>query len=139
HTQHEILPLIQISDFAGALGLSFLIVLFNAWLVELRTRPLFDPAARSRLAAPQFKRLVFVGALFVLVAMYGEFRILTAQFHDGPKLALIQSDIEQGRKKPSEAEAILATYKSLIERVLRGSNQPDLIVWPETSFPYPYV
>src|SRR4051794_18410018 len=40
HTQHRILPMIQIADIAGALGLSLLIAFVNAWLVDLQTLPL---------------------------------------------------------------------------------------------------
>ncbi len=39
HTQHRTLPLIQIADTTGALGVSVLIALVNAWLVDLRTLP----------------------------------------------------------------------------------------------------
>ena len=48
HTQHRLLPMIQIADLAGALGLSFLIALVNAWLVDLRTLPLLRPTPRGR-------------------------------------------------------------------------------------------
>ncbi len=41
HSQYQLVYLTQIADFSGALGLSFLIALVNAFWVDLLTLPLF--------------------------------------------------------------------------------------------------
>src|SRR5947209_18606600 len=42
HTQHALLPLIQVADLGGAYAVSFLVAAVNAWLFELAsTRPWF--------------------------------------------------------------------------------------------------
>ncbi|WP_406693428.1 apolipoprotein N-acyltransferase [Singulisphaera sp. Ch08] len=140
HSQHRVLPLIQIADTTGALGVSILIALVNAWLVDLRTLPLLQSTPRGdRLARPQLVRASIVLGLLAVTAGYGTFRITTARFQDGPRLALLQSNLEQSRKAPSNHEQILLTYKSLVERALRENKRLDLIVWPETSYPLPFV
>ena len=66
HSQHAILPVIQIADFAGSLGVSMVIVAVNAWIVDLLSLPLLCPGtARPRLTNAQVRRLVAV-ACFVL-------------------------------------------------------------------------
>jgi len=140
HTQHRILPLIQIADTTGALGVSFLVALVNAWIVDLRTLPLVEPTPTGpRPARPQIVRaLIVVGALGA-TAGYGSLRLATAQFQDGPRLALLQSDLLQSRKDPSNAEQLEQLYRSLVQRAVRSEPKPDLIVWPETSYPWPFV
>ena len=80
HSQHGVLPLIQIADFAGALGLSFLIAMVNAWWVDLLTLPLLRPTpAGPRLDPAQAVRLGGAGVLLAATLGYGAFRL-----GDGP-------------------------------------------------------
>ncbi|AGA30634.1 apolipoprotein N-acyltransferase [Singulisphaera acidiphila] len=140
HSQHRALPLIQIADTTGALGVSVLIALVNAWLVDLRTVPLLQLTPRgNRLARPQLVRAAIVLGALTATAGYGTFRIATARFHDGPRLALLQSNMEQSRKILGDRDQILLTYRALVERALRDNKQLDLIVWPETAYPFPFV
>ncbi|SIO14183.1 apolipoprotein N-acyltransferase [Singulisphaera sp. GP187] len=140
HTQHRALPLIQIADMTGALGVSVLIALVNAWLVDLRTVPLLESTPRGdRLARPQLVRALIVLGALGATAGYGTFRIATARFQDGPRLALLQSNLEQSRKTSGDPYQILETYRTLVERALRENKRLDLIVWPETAYPLPYV
>ncbi len=43
HSQYRYLHVIQIADITGSLGVSLLIAMVNAWLVELVTTPLLRP------------------------------------------------------------------------------------------------
>jgi apolipoprotein N-acyltransferase len=70
---------------------------------------------------------------------YGAIRVSTAAFRDGPKLALLQSNIEQRHKVKGDPAAIKTKLVGLVERALAGSDRPDLIVWPETAYPYRYI
>jgi len=140
HTQHQILPIIQIADITGALGISFLVALVNACVADLWASPLFETNSdRPRIRRSQLIRAGVVAALLVATVGYGYFRIATARFHDGPRLALMQSNLEQRLKMSDSSAYILSVYQSLVERCLRSSPTPDLIVWPETAYPYPYV
>jgi apolipoprotein N-acyltransferase len=140
HSQYLYAPLIQIADVAGALGLSFLVAMANACWVDLLTQPLFQRAERGpRLARPQLVRLSVLALGLAGTLGYGFYRISTAHFRPGPKLALVQSNLKQIYKGSLEAEEIVGIYKGLIDQVNRAPERPDLIVWPETSYPYGFV
>jgi apolipoprotein N-acyltransferase len=137
HSQYRNLAVIQVCDLAGAWGLSLVMATVNAWWVEVATLPLLRPAPHGpRLARGQALRL---GAVAVLVAGtlgYGLARLRTAHFREGPKVALLQSNIQQELKMGSDAETIMKVYNDLIATALARGPKPDLIVWPETSYPY---
>jgi apolipoprotein N-acyltransferase len=141
HAQHAVLPVIQIADLTGALGVSWLIALVNAWWVDLLTLPLFRPTSKGpRLARPQVARLAAVAGLVVATLGYGSLRLGTSSFRDGPRLALLQSNLEQRIKMTTEPRVFHeneALFRRLTERAARQSPPPDLIVWPETAYPYP--
>jgi len=143
HSQFRRLYVIQIADFASSLGVSLLIAIVNAWLVDLLTLPLFRSSKPGkRLSRRQYVRLCAVTILVGTTLCYGAIRVSTAQFHDGPKLALLQSNIEQRRKEKKdkgEGDRIIAEFAGLIELALARAELPDLIVWPETSYPYGFI
>ncbi len=51
----------------------------------------------------------------------------------------MQSNIEQKHKTKGRPLAILAEFAGLIETALSRNELPDLIVWPETSYPYGFI
>jgi apolipoprotein N-acyltransferase len=161
HTQHDFLGVIQIADIAGAYGVTFLVVLVNALLAE--TLLLFTglrafvigravPARYSRNAV-----LLQAGvavALLLGVRGYGAYRLGQNHFTDGPRLALLQGNLDQRiRNNPSRAFDATQHYVDLCEvvvaesrKVVRGAvgggvawacgwSPVDLMVWPETSYP----
>jgi len=137
HSQHQVLPVIQIADFSGALGISWLIATVNAWCTDLFTLPLFQPTPQGpRLTPAQVRRLGAVALLVAGTLGYGAVRLSTARFRPGPRVALLQSSIAQSIKMGHREADIEAVYKRLIERALSKEPRPDLIVWPETSYPY---
>ncbi|WP_337176486.1 apolipoprotein N-acyltransferase [Paludisphaera sp.] len=137
HSQYRVLPLIQIADFAGALGVSFLIATVNAWIVDLLTLPaLYRAAAGTRLRPRQAVRLWYVLILILGTLAYGAFRLRTANFTEGPRLALLQTNFEQRYKSGADPAAILARVEALAIKAASREPKPDLIVWPETSYPY---
>ncbi|HEV3164290.1 MAG TPA: apolipoprotein N-acyltransferase [Isosphaeraceae bacterium] len=140
HSQYLYLHLIQIADVAGALGLSFLVAMANACWVDLLTRPLFRPSPKGpRLARPQIVRLATLAVGVIVTVGYGTYRLKTAAFRPGPRLALLQSNIKQEYKNHPDEERIVATYQGLIASALRQTERPDLIVWPETAYPHGFV
>jgi apolipoprotein N-acyltransferase len=149
HTQHAFLAIIQPSDLAGAYAVTFLVAAVNAWVFELlcnsdrfrRLLSLPEDAARS-----QGRKLVgqaaVVGLLFVGSLGYGLWRLSQDHFEMGPRLALIQGNLDQRIRNdasdPSKSEQaaghMLTHFWDLSEQAAK--DKPDLIVWPETSFPY---
>ena len=97
HSQFRQLYLIQIADLTGSLGISLLIAICNALVVDLLTLPLLQVTKTgTRLARRQHIRLCLVTIFLGSALCYGAVRVSTAAFRDGPKLALLQSNIEQG-------------------------------------------
>lgn len=140
HTQYRHLPLIQIADVSGSLGLSLLMAAASAFVVDAMTLPLF----RSTPRGPRLTRgmAIRVGTLAVALAAtvgYGLFRVGTAEFTPGPRVALLQSNLMQRYRSDMTEEKVLDVYIALIERAMNADPRPELIVWPETSFPYRFV
>jgi apolipoprotein N-acyltransferase len=119
---------------------SFLMATVNAWLVDLLTLPLLHSTQRGpRLRPRQAVRAWVVGALLLATLGYGAFRISTAKFRPGPRLALLQTNFEQHYKMGGKAEAILEAIQRLVEKAAAATPRPDLIVWPETAYPYRFI
>ena len=136
HTQYRVLPLIQIADFAGAWGPSFLLAMANAWWVELVAGPRLRPTPRGlRPTRPQVVRFAALAAALLGTFAYGGYRLATARFRPGPTVSLLQSDMKQEYKNRWSEADIQATYERLSAIALR--DRPDLVVWPETSWPLP--
>ena len=147
HTQHEVLPLIQISDVTGAYGLSVLVAAVNAVAFELLCRwgwfrGLFEPnlpPVPSRIRLSFQVGMVLCGFLGILT--YGLVRMSEEDFTAGPNLLLIQSSVPQQIRNDAYSEgegaasAVLTTYRDLTQRSLDNAPKPDLIVWPESSLP----
>ena len=137
HTQHSALPLIQVADFTGSLGVSLLVALVNAWIVELMSLPLLRMTPRgSRLTLRQSMRLATVIVCLGSALGYGAYRLGTARFRPGPRVALLQSSILQQLKMGGDPNRLVDVYQDLTARALREPERPDLIVWPETSYPF---
>jgi apolipoprotein N-acyltransferase len=146
HSQHRALPLIQIADFAGALGLSFVIAVVNAaWVDLLSLHRRKAPPAGTWLTRPIAVRLAILAVLIASTVGYGAYRLGSSRFRPGPRLALIQSDLlqrykmEKSNEKRDINREILAVYQRLVDRSVRGPERPDLIVWPETAYPFGFV
>ena len=139
HSQYQLIYFTQIADLAGALGLSFLIATVNAFWVDLLTLPLFRKKPGGsvwvRLSLPQKARFVVVGLGVLATLAYGVFRVSTAEFRPGPRVALLQSN-EIIRFDTRAGEQSLAFLESLVGTAARANPRPDLIVWPETSYPW---
>jgi len=150
HSQYRQIYWTQIADFSGSLGLSFLIALVNATIAELLAPRFygFDPALNPipkigwrRLATSRRVRLglVVVGALATLG--YGSFRIQTAKFRPGPRVAMLQSgEVQEYNSDLTKSpQALYELYLNMVLRAADHQPRPDLIVWPETSYPFGHV
>jgi apolipoprotein N-acyltransferase len=137
HSQYRYPFVIQIADVTGSLGISLLIALVNAWLVELVTTPLLRVGAGpARLTRGQSARLWTITILVGSTLCYGAFRVSTARFRPGPTVALLQSNLKQGFKFERDPFKVKAEFLELIRRAMGHDPRPDLIVWPETSYPF---
>ena len=120
YSQYKNLPLIQIADFAGAYGVSFVIMLTNVAIYRLFKR--------------SFREIIIAGMVLVAVVAYGIIKETKDREWSDIKISVAQGNIPQELKwDPGAAESILDRYIDLTR--LSAFDAPDLIIWPETSFP----
>lgn len=140
HSQYRYPLIIQTADLTGAYGLSFAIALANAFVAE-RIRAAVSPSgvSRPRIRSATVAQIATIATVLGGIVLYGVFRVQTSAFRPGPRLALLQSNIGQNLKMERRGETIVQTYIKLIDRALEAEPLPDLIVWPETAFPYRFI
>jgi len=149
HTQHDFLTVIQIADVTGAYGVTFVVAMMNALLFELAcSRAWFRAcfAIPDDCPARGLARQAALGfACLALVLIYGLVRLYQSDFEQGPRVALIQGNLEQHIRNaasgsseaqvPHPATVMLKHFEALHELASKLQPKPDLIVWPETSHP----
>lgn len=130
---YAILPmnhLVQTVDLFGLNGINFLIFYTNFQLIEWWVQ-------RRNGNAPSRKPIFAVMIVFILGSLYGRFQIQKFSPKNETKklqIALLQGDIAQDVKWSAQyRENIIQTYQDL--SLLASRSSPDLIVWPEASFP----
>lgn len=130
HTQYRVPAMIQISDLAGAYGVSFLLVAVAAALARML------PWDGQRGAVwPAIPLLLLPAAAWG----YGQWQLAHPTGKAGPKVALIQGSIDTTMKSdPSQTNKIYDEYFGLTRAARRAEPQLDLIVWPETMFRFPW-
>jgi apolipoprotein N-acyltransferase len=145
HSQHDFLPVIQVADLAGAYAVTFLVAAVNALLFERLYGSHWFRALLS-LREPPYpvtNASQFIAVLFLLATAlgYGFWRLGQDRFATGPRIALIQGNIPQRIRNAAfvDLEAVATDmvlhYKDLSDEAARQEPKPDLIVWPETSYP----
>ncbi len=152
HTQHEFLAIIQIADLGGAPLVGFLILVVNAVIFDGLCRL---PAVRGcfgvlGLTTDCCKYIFAAEAgcavlLFSAALGYGVWRLSEDDFETGPRVALLQADVDQRlridaeRKNARAQQRIRAVYGELCLQAGTLQPRPDLIIWPETSSPDPWI
>ncbi|MFO0425419.1 MAG: apolipoprotein N-acyltransferase [Planctomyces sp.] len=167
HSQYRWLALIQIADITGVYGISFLIALSSAAIAGLIPFPVLqrlglsveqgkptlnssdsdsgntvaESASSSIEKQPsKVRRFVPVAATTLLVLLccaYGSIRLTheTPTF-PGPSFALIQGNFTpEVKHSPESWNRLYDIHTTLTERC--SDLQPDIVVWPETMFPWP--
>lgn len=126
HSQHEALAVIQLADFAGAYGVSFLLVIVNQLVSQL---PVRTSAWRAQ---------ALVTTLLVVASLsYGWYRLAEEPPTSGRlRVAVVQANVAARSGMSSDERAShLAAYARLTAEAAR--SKPELIVWPSSSLPGP--
>ncbi len=127
HTQYRWVQLIQVSDLAGAFGVSFLVM--------------FVAACLGRMAPCDGKRWAFwpmapATAVLAAALVYGQFRTAGQYTEPGGRVALVQGSIDtQMKSDPTKDKENFDHYWQRSYKAVRSYGKVDLIVWPETMFP----
>ncbi len=135
YSQYSNLSLIQMADFSGVYGVSFILVLVNASIAQIRTA--WEKKQRIISLLSLFYTLVLVlGVLF-----YGsqKIRIIDDRIKESshPVIGIVQGNIMQDIKWNAEFAARTIEKYDRLTRAAASQN-PDLIVWPETALPFYY-
>ncbi|HAX62392.1 MAG TPA: apolipoprotein N-acyltransferase [Elusimicrobia bacterium] len=116
------MPIIQISEFTGVYGVSFLIILVNLTIVKIIKKRTFKGAA--------------TGFLLILICLiFGFYKLTTYHLPlTTYSISILQGNIDQYKKWDEKYEReIIDTYTELAGRP--SSVASDLIVWPESAIP----
>ncbi|PYJ03720.1 MAG: apolipoprotein N-acyltransferase [Verrucomicrobia bacterium] len=134
---HDNWPLIQIVEFTGVAGLSFMVAFANVILVTTVRRLILE--ARTHAPRPHFD-LTLTMAAIVGVLTFG---LRAGQVSTPTKplrVAAVQSNVPQNQKfDPEFTRKIFDQFRHLSEIALRSNSPPDLLVWPESSMPGPVL
>jgi apolipoprotein N-acyltransferase len=134
---HDTWPLIQIAEFTGVAGLSFMVAFANVILVTTAYRLVLE--ARTHTTRPHFD-LTLTMAAIVGVLTFG----LRASQVSPPtkplRAAAVQPNVPQNQKfDPQFTTKIFDKFRRLSEIALRSNPPPDLLIWPESSMPGPVL
>lgn len=132
--------IIQTADLFGQYGVSFLVAMSNGLVVDLLTRRLVRrdevtgraSPGRTVLAAMLLWTLAFGGA-----SLYGHYR-LRRDLSNAPTInvGLVQTNIPQSNRNYPTAESLARDWRRLQDLTVSLATQnPDLIVWPESVAP----
>jgi len=145
-TSRSLRALIQIADITGAWGISFLIALFNAVLAEVT---LLHPAkARDYLRTERPVRrlagltgtrtLAFTLLIAALALAYGTYRL---GHRPEPETALSVSMIQHNADPwdTDEETCVRESERLTREALAARGDKPDLVVWSESTLPWPWA
>jgi apolipoprotein N-acyltransferase len=134
---HGQLALIQITEFTGVAGLSFLVAFTNVILLSTARRFLLEIHVRPMRLHYD---LTLTMAAIVGVMSFG-LRSLQNQRPAKPlSVVLVQPNIPREQKFNAEfAQKTFEQFTRLSAPALGASARPDLIVWPESSMPGPVL
>ena len=134
---HDTWPLIQIAEFTGVAGLSFLVAFTNVIILTTAYRLVIE--ARTRMMRPHFDFTVTMAAI-VGVLVFGVRATQISPPAKPLRVAAVQSNVPQTQKfDPQFTRKIFDQFRRLSEIALRSNPPPELLVWPESSMPGPVL
>src|SRR5262249_30830103 len=134
---HDNWPLIQIAEFTGVAGLSFMVTFANVILITTVRRLILE--ARTHTTRAHFDLTLTLAAV-VGVLTFG-LRASQVSVPTKPlRVAAVQSNVPQNQKfDPQFTRKIVDQFRRLSEIALRSNPPPDLLIWPESSMPGPVL
>ena len=132
YSQFLSLPVIQMAEYTGVYGVSWLIMLVNVGFYL--TWKSWNGRPDTNMGVRFLSVTILVLALWV---GYGSLALNRTVKGPSLKVALIQGNIEQAMKwNPVYQKLVMSKYKNLTLKA--AQSKPQLIVWPETATPFFY-
>jgi apolipoprotein N-acyltransferase len=130
---HKVLPLIQIAEYTGVAGLSFLVAFANVIAISSVWRFFLETTLRIR--RPHFDFTLTLAAIVGLAA-YG-LRVLQMETATQPlRIAAVQANVPREEKFSREfQDQTFQLFTRLTNVALAVRPPPQLIIWPESSTP----
>ena len=134
---HGTWPLIQIAEFTGVAGITFLVVFCNVILTTTARR--IWEETRTRAMRPHFDlTLTLVG--LVAVFTWGLTAVKTRPASRPLQIALVQANVSRAEKFDVRyKQTIFDKFARLSKVALASASDIDLMVWPESSMPAPVL
>ena len=137
HSQYKNLPLIQICDIFGVLGLSMLIAMANGFVSNLTLNCIYNRDSNpftKQLKSPHFwEQLVVFGVLLTTAVLYGHKQLKeTPEFQrSSPLIGSVQPSV------PSHVKEEIENGRLILENLIADSRHcvkagAKLVAWPET-------
>ncbi|MBJ6801669.1 apolipoprotein N-acyltransferase [Geomonas propionica] len=125
-SQYRMAHLTQIADFAGILGVSFLVVYINATLFWVTLR------WREQRAVP-WGAVSALAVTLMLVAGYGEVRLreVDRKLATAPTMTVGLVQTNRGAAENHLAVELMQKEHREMSQELVAARKPDLVVWPE--------
>ena len=125
YSQYKFLPVIQIAEFTGVFGVSFLIVFVNSSLA-LAFKSFHKPGRALR-------TIVVAGIAFCLCVSWGSLKMKSPlRTETKPiRVALIQPNFSTDFQWSESSSMIMEHLSTLSFEA--GLSDPDLIIWPESA------
>ena len=132
-TQAWVVPVIQVADLAGPLGVTFLLLVANGAVYDL-----LDAAAAHK-KIPWHRASIAAGVL-VAALVYGQIRLhqvrSTMKRAEHIKVGVVQANFGINLKGQSGYLNKQLKVHQAVSQFLKEKGA-ELVVWPESSYPYP--
>ncbi len=134
---HGVLPIIQIAEFTGVAGLTFVVVFVN--VIALATVRRFIAETKVSKRRPHYDFTITLAAIVGLCA-YG-IRVMREEIPTKPlRVAAVQADVPREEKFSPEFQGkTFRQFARLTQLALATNPPPDLVIWPESSMPAPVL
>jgi apolipoprotein N-acyltransferase len=130
--------LIQIAEFTGIAGISFVIVLANIMAVTVSLRLFYE--TRTHQMRPHWDLNLSVLAIFGLLAFGWNRMHAVAQTTASVRVAAVQPNIGQKEKfDPSSSSRVFDQLTRLSQPAVQSTLPPQLMIWPESATPGPML
>ena len=134
---HNLLPVIQIAEYTGVPGISFVVAFAN--VIAISTVWRFYLETKMRIRRPHFDFTLTMAGI-VGVAAFGirQFQVQTPT--EPLRVALVQANVPREEKFSREfQDKTFQLFTRLTNLAMATKPPPQLVVWPESATPLPVL